>query len=72
MKASNIWLGLLGAAVTTLPTGADTTGYLTTCYDYGIGNGECDPRNNKEECGMYTSPAEELTQDPSKLRRPTI
>ncbi|CAM9217893.1 unnamed protein product [Ectocarpus sp. 8 AP-2014] len=65
MKASNIWLGLLGAAVTTFPTGADTTGYLTTCYDYGIGNGECDPRNNKEECDFDGGDCCECTCDPS-------
>eukprot|EP00903_Cladosiphon_okamuranus_P005790 g5737.t1 len=55
MKASNRWLGFLGAAV--IASAASVSAYhgasydSSECYDDWSGDGYCDSRNNNELCG---------------------
>ncbi|CAN0436247.1 unnamed protein product [Pylaiella littoralis] len=53
MKTSNLWLGLLGAAVVLsfARVSADSSSSSSDCYDGSYADGDCDPNNNKAECG---------------------
>lgn len=58
---SNRLLGLLGATAVILTSGRTTsmsTGYgyhsSMECFEWKIGDSQCDSKNNNAECGMYT------------------
>lgn len=53
MKTSNRWLCLLGAAAVMLSAAGVLANSSSLCSQHRLGDGECDSRNNIQECGMY-------------------
>lgn len=51
MKASNRWLGLLGAVIFLSAAHVSAYSSSSECYEGNYGDGDCDMNNNRAECG---------------------